>query len=195
MTIKSDIPQIAALRERVEKRFGKALSTHSDFIELTSLIELELRQHISESTLERVWSYSTRGYDSVSLRTLNVLSNYAIGKDWMSFCNLLIKENKIESEVFNLESISTEDLNIGDKIRIGWMPNRICIVRYLGDNRFVAEHCENSKMQEGDTFSCLQFSLGKEVILNDFRQSKSQLSQTYIIGQIHGITTLNLIPN
>ena len=188
MTIKSDIPQICALRERIENKLGKTLNTHSDFIELTSLIELELRQHISESTLERVWNYSTRGYDTVSLRTLNVLSNYAIGSNWNAFCDLLMKENKIESEVFNLEVISTQDLNIGDKVRIGWLPNRICVVRYLGENNFVAEHCENSTMKEGDTFVCHQFILGKELVMSDFRQE----SKIYIVGKEHGITTLNL---
>ena len=39
MTIKSDIPQICALRERIENKLGKTLNTHSDFVELTSLIE------------------------------------------------------------------------------------------------------------------------------------------------------------
>ena len=130
MTIKSDIPQICALRERIEKKIGKTLNTHSDFIELTSLIELELRQHISESTLERVWNYSTRGYDNVSLRTLNVLSNFAIGKNWNSFCDLLKKENKIESEVFNLEVISTEDLKVGDKITIGAQTRYVGGIKY-----------------------------------------------------------------
>ena len=192
MTIKSDIPQICALRERVENKLGKTLNTHSDFVELTSLIELELRQHISESTLERVWNYSTRGYDNVSLRTLNVLSNYAIGQNWNVFCDLLMKENKIESEVFNLEVISTQDLNIGDKVRIGWLPNRICIVRYLGDNNFIAEHCENSTMKEGDTFVCHQFILGKELVMSDFRQSPNDPGKVYIVGKEHGITTLNL---
>ena len=192
MTIKSDIPQICALRERIENKLGKTLNTHSDFVELTSLIELELRQHISESTLERVWNYSTRGYDTVSLRTLNVLSNYAIGSNWNAFCDLLMKENKIESEVFNLEVISTQDLNIGDKVRIGWLPNRICVVRYLGENNFVAEHCENSTMKEGDTFVCHQFILGKELVMSDFRQSPNNPEKVYIVGKEHGITTLNL---
>ena len=192
MTIKSDIPQICALRERIENKLGKPLTTHSDFIELTSLIELELRQHISESTLERVWNYSTRGYDTVSLRTLNVLSNYAIGQNWSSFCDLLKKENKIESEVFNLEVISTQDLNIGDKVRIGWMPNRICIVSYLGDNRFIAEQCENSTMKEDDTFVCHQFILGKELVMSDFRQNPNDSGKVYIVGKEHGITTLNI---
>ena len=188
MTIKSDIPQICALRERIEKKIGKTLNTHSDFIELTSLIELELRQHISESTLERVWNYSTRGYDNVSLRTLNVLSNFAIGDNWNSFCDLLKKENKIESEVFNLEVISTEDLKVGDKIRIGWMPNRLCIISYLGENRFIAEECENSTKKKGDTFICHQFILGKELVMSDFRQE----SKIYVVGKEHGITTFNL---
>ena len=192
MTIKSDIPQICALRERVEMKFGKSLNTHSDFVELTSLIELELRQHISETTLERVWNYSTRGYDNVSLRTLNVLSNYAIGQNWNVFCNLLMVENKIESEVFNLEIIESNDLEIADKVRIGWMPNRICIVRYLGDNRFIAEHCENSTMKEGDTFTCHQFILGKELVMSDFRQNSNDNGKIYVVGKEHGITTLNL---
>ena len=194
MTIKSDIPQICALRERIENKLGKTLNTHSDFIELTSLIELELRQHISESTLERVWNYSTRGYATVSLRTLNVLSNYAIGSNWNAFCDLLMKENKIESEVFNLEVISTQDLNIGDKVRIGWLPNRICVVRYLGENNFIADQCENSTMKEGDTFVCHQFILGKELVMSDFRQSPNDSGKVYIVGKEHGITTLNLEP-
>lgn len=69
MSIKSNIPQIALLRQCVEERFGKPLTVHADFVELVSQIEILLRQHISESTLERVWGYSTRGYDTVSLRT------------------------------------------------------------------------------------------------------------------------------
>ena len=192
MTIKSDIPQICALRESVEKKIGKPLNTHSDFVELTSLIELELRQHISESTLERVWNYSTRGYATVSLRTLNVLSNFATENNWNSFCDLLNKENNIESQVFNLEVIATEDLCVGDRIRIGWLPNRLCIIRYLGDNRFIAEHCENSTMKEGDTFTCHQFILGKELVMSDFRQNSNDNGKIYVVGKEHGITTLNL---
>ena len=103
-----------------------------------------------------------------------------------------MKENKIESEVFNLEVISTQDLNIGDKVRIGWLPNRICIVRYLGENNFVAEHCENSTMKEGDTFVCHQFILGKELVMSDFRQNPNDSGKVYIVGKEHGITTLNI---
>ena len=153
MAVKSNIPQISALRKRVEERFGKPLTVHADFLALVAVIEMEQRQHISESTLERVWGYSTRGYDTISLHTLDVLAQYATGRYWDDFCRLLHAESECESELFDVEHISSSDLSVGDRLQIGWLPDRLCEVRYLGDNRFVAERCENSKMQRGDTHS------------------------------------------
>ena len=194
MRVRRDIPQIVALREQVESRFGKKLSVHADFLALVAVIEMEQRQHISESTLERVWGYSTRGYDTISLHTLDVLSQYVAGCYWGDFCHLLHTSSGCESELFDVEHILSSDLSIGDCICIGWLPDRLCEVRYLGSNRFVAERCENSKMQSGDTFSCLQFSLGKELMLNEFATASSshKTTQTYLIGAQHGISTLRI---
>ena len=191
MAIKSNIPQIAALRHRVEERFGKPLAVHADFLALVAVIEMEQRQHISESTLERVWGYSTRGYDTVSLRTLDVLSMYGAGCLWGKFCQQFDAE--CESLLFNIERVVAINLTIGDRVRIGWLPDRVCEVRYLGENRFITERCKNSKMHEGDTFSCLQFSLGEEATLCDFCQAGSSHTQTYIIGKKHGLTILSVI--
>ncbi len=195
MSIQRDIPQIIVLRERVESRFGKKLSVHADFLALVAVIEMEQRQHISESTLERVWGYSTRGYNTVSLRTLDVLSRYAEGCDWQEFCEKLASEGGCESELFNVEHIHTRHLAVGDRLQIGWLPDRLCTVRYLGENRFVAEECHNSKMQKGDTFSCLQFALGKEVVLTDLHQAGTPENRLkmYSVGSKNGLTTLRLL--
>ena len=190
MGINSNIPQIAELRVRVESRFGKRLTVHSDFVSLVADIEMEQRQHISESTLERVWGYSTRGYNTVSLRTLDVLTCYACGCDWRSFCEQLAQEGVCESELFNDEIIHTSDLEIGDRLRIGWFPDRVCEVSYLGKNSFVAEMCVNSKLQVGDTFLCLQFVLGKPLIMCDLRRGDSASAQVYVVGQKNGLTIL-----
>ena len=194
MSIDRNIPQVIALRERVETYFGKALIVHSDFIDLVAEIEKSQHQHISETTLERVWGYSTRGYNTISLHTLDVLTRYVGYDNWIQFCNTLQNDNEQESELFNNDSIITADLPIGALIRIGWQPNRVCIIRYLGDNRFVAEKCENSTMREGDTFLCLQFNIGKELVLSNFCSKVMPSSaQTYIVGQRHGLTILQLL--
>lgn len=193
MSIKSNIPQIAALRSRVEERFGKALAVHADFVALVTEIETTERVHVSESTLERLWGYSTRGYETVSLHTLDLLSGYACGFRWLEFCRQLHEKEGCESDMFNAECVHAADLSAGDRLQFGWLPDRLCIVRYLGDNRFVAEECCNSKMQPGDTFSCMQFTLGKELVMSDFRQCGSQPgspSQNYAVGSKHGLTTL-----
>lgn len=194
MGIRRDIPEIIALRERVEAKFGKPLAVHADFLALVAEIEVSQRQHISESTLERVWGYSTRGYNTISLRTLDVLSIYCADCYWVQFCDKLQREAENESEFFSVESILATGLNVGDRLQIGWLPDRMCVVRYLGDGRFVAEECNNSKMQMGDTFTCQQFTLGKSVSLSNFcRKDDPDTSYTCTVGTRNGLTTLQLL--
>lgn len=190
MGIKRNIPQIYALRQSVELRFGKKLAVHADFQNLVAEIEMEQRLHISETTIERVWGYSTRGYETVSLHTLDVLSQYASGCYWDEFCKFLRNEANCESAFFNVEHIATNELSVGERLRIGWLPDRICEIRYLGENRFVAEHCENSKLQTGDTFTCLQFAFGLPLTMNDLRRNNALIGTTYMVGQNNGLTSL-----
>ena len=193
MSISSEIPQIVSLRKCVEQRFGKHLAVHADFVALVAEIEMVLRQHISESTLERVWRYSTRGYATVSLRTLDVLSHYAEGCSWQQFCARLAEDTRCDSEMFDSEVIIASNLKIGDRLRIGWLPDRVCTLRYIGNNRFEAENCENSKLRNGCTLLCPQFALGKPAIMNDLYHNGEHLAKTYIAGQQHGLTILTLI--
>lgn len=192
MSIQRENPQITILRERVEARFGKRLTVHSDFLALVAEIECGQRQHISESTLERVWGYSTRGYDTISLRTLDVLCHYAEECSWYEFCQRRRDDAPCESEFFDVEHITTSELAVGTRIKIGWLPDRICVVRYLGDNGFIAEECHNSKMQPGDRFSVLQFTLGRELAMSDFCRAESEVRQSYAVGQRNGLTHLSI---
>lgn len=192
MSIEKNIPQIAVLRSRVEEHFGRTLTVHSDFLELMTEIEKSMREHISESTLERVWGYSTRGYNTISLRTLNVLATYATGKEWKQFCEQLAKESNSESDIFCCKAIYSDELAIGDRLRIAWMPDRVCIIRYEGNNRFVAELCENSKMRQDDTFCCAAFYLGHELYVYDLHRSDGECNDgcCYVMGKQNGLTAL-----
>lgn len=190
MSIKRNTPQIFALRQHTESRLEKKLVVHADFQTLVAEIEREQRLHISETTLERVWGYSTRGYETVSLHTLDVLAKYAANCDWETFCKRLHEEDHCESELFNTEHIASDELVEGDCLRIGWLPNRICDIRYLGSNRFLAEHCENSKLQSGDIFSCWQFALNQPLNMTDLYRNNQLIGSNYVVGQKNGLTTL-----
>ena len=192
MGIESTSPKIAALRLGVEKEFHKIPKVHNDFVELGEAIESKIKKHISETTLERVWNYSNRGYNTITLHTLNLLCQYIGKKDWQDFCDSLAEEGIIDSDMFECVAIKSKDLKIGDKLQIGWMPDRLCIVEYVGDNRFVASECNNSTMQPGDSFQCLEFILNQPVNMDNFIKSgkESNRNLRYVAGKVNGITTL-----
>lgn len=193
MNIKADIPQITLLKQQIEKSIDFPLTTHGDFVRLSAGIEYTLREHMSESTLERLWGYSTRRYDTVSERTLNVLCRFIGLRGWEHFCENISNCSGRESNLFSGKTINSRELKVGTRIRIGWPPDRICVIRYLGDNRFIAEQTTNSTMQEGDTFSCLQFQKGRELHLDDFRKADPGERFRYVVGLNSGLTTLEVL--
>lgn len=54
MAIQIDLPQIAALRIAVEKRFGRPIESRYDYTLLGEDIEQVTREHMAENTLRRL---------------------------------------------------------------------------------------------------------------------------------------------
>ena len=198
MSILANIPQIAALRGEIEAAQGGALHTHLDFVALTEKIEERLREHISPTTLERVWGYSTRHYDTVSRRTLDVLARYVGADGWDDYVDRLRSTAGRESEEFTDGVVNVSSLAVGARLLIGWQPDRLCEIRYLGNYRFVVERVENSSaLRVGDSFSCMQLQRGKELYMDCFQRAgaPSEENARYAVGQSHGLTTLRMIEN
>lgn len=194
MSIQANIPEIAALRREVESRFTRPLHTHADFVLLTEAIEEALHEHLSPTTLERVWGYSTRHYDTVSRRTLDVLARYAERESWDSYCNYLKHTADTESDFFTEGILDVSSLTVGTCLRLGWQPDRVCEVRYLGDYRFIVESVTNGSLRVGDTFSCLQFQRGKPLYMDCFEREGEPTgqSQRYAVGRENGLTMVEI---
>lgn len=76
---------IEALREAIERTVGKKIQTPKDFDFLSQLIEERCGEHMSVSTLKRVWGYVTS--NSLPRRsTLNILAQLIGKQDWDDFC-------------------------------------------------------------------------------------------------------------
>lgn len=195
MSIQANIPQIAALRHEVESREGRTLSTHLHFVSLTEKIETHLHEHISPTTLERVWGYSTRHYDTVSQRTLDVLARYVGRESWESYCTYLKQTANTESDFFTDGILSVSSLSVGTRLRLGWQPDRLCEVRYMGDYRFIVESVTNGSLRVGDTFSCLQFQPGKVLYMDCFEREGEHSEQRgrYAVGRENGLTLLTIV--
>lgn len=189
MAVKTDTIEIIALKKAVEERFGRSLETRTDFSHLVADIELNTRNHLAENTLRRLWGRIS-GYDTVFTRTLDVLSCYVGCDHFKDFCQSYKDPKECESEIVsNGVTIKTEELIPGDRIRIGWLPNRVCIVEYIGGRAFKAIKCKNATLQEGDTFECSIMIKNYPLFVDNLVHGGEHCAR-YSIGINNGLTIL-----
>ena len=194
MSIERNLPEISALRREVESRSGIRPLVHNDFENLRDAIAATSRDRISETTLERIWGYSTRKYDNISLKIVDILCQYIGHEGWEAFCLHLRESGGIESDMFDEETIESSQLKAGDRLRIGWPLNRVCIVRYEGNNLYEAERAENAKIEKGDRFECLRFQLNRPLYMENLTTADGRLKgRRYGVGLKHGLTMLQKI--
>lgn len=186
-----EIPELKFLLSEVEKSYGRSVSTTTDFEALSVVIEREINDRLSASTLKRLWGYVSNN-SSPSLTTLNILSRFIGKNDFRTFCEDLKKMELFESSFFTSTFISASDLQPGDAIRIGWNPDRIVGLEYLGDFRFRVTRNMNSSLREGDEFEVSSFFLGYPLYIpRIFRNG--EYTPSYIAGSVNGLTTLGLL--
>ena len=69
------IPELSFLLTEVEKKYGRKLSTATDFESLSVVIEMNTRAYISASTLKRLWGYVTMN-PTPRISTLDILCKF-----------------------------------------------------------------------------------------------------------------------
>jgi hypothetical protein len=187
-----DRPEIYELRLRIEASIKRKIETPADFDFLRGIIWERTHEQISTSTLKRLWGY-VDGVDNARNSTLNVLSKALGYENWDAFILKLKSENMDNSDLVISESVSSGDLKIGDMLMIAWQPNRVCRLKYLGDNQFEVMESQNSKLKVGDTFRCGLFILGEPVYINDLRQNNGTGEpKLFVIGNKSGLTKLRV---
>lgn len=189
MATKTDSIEIIALKNAVEKRFRHSLETRTDFSLLAADIERTTHDHLAENTLRRLWGRIS-GYDTVFTRTLDVLSRYVGCEHFKDFCRSLKERGGRESDIISDGlTIKTEELVPGERIRLGWLPDRNCIVEYVGGRMFKAIECQNSTLQEGDTFECAIMIKNYPLFVDNLVHGGEHCAR-YSIGINNGLTIL-----
>ena len=134
-------PEIAELLLLVEKKYGRALRTTTDFEEFSFYLQKHSLGRISTSTLKRLWGY-VNDMHMPRMQTLDLLSRF-IGFDFFSsFCSYLKSSSAYNSSFFSACQVMASELAPGAEVEIGWSPNRYLRLLYRGKALFeVCEAC------------------------------------------------------
>ena len=84
------------------------------------------------------------------------------------------------------KEISCDDLYEGQMLKLSWLPDRTCIIRYLGNGYFKVLSSENTRLSKDDTFECHHFINHEPAYLHGWKHGDMP-SVTYAIGKKNGI--------
>ena len=144
-------PEIEELKQLVMQKYGRGLNTTTDFEEFSLRLSRDIGESISASTLKRLWGYVGDSHKP-RVVTLDMLARYLGHENYYSFVSWLKTSTKYNSSFFNANQLVSSDIRPGSTVEIGWSPNRLVYLEYLGESKFKVVCSENSKLQRGDVF-------------------------------------------
>ena len=163
-------PEISELKKRIEDNLKRKMRTPNDFIFLVGAVWECTHQTISPTTLKRLWGYID-GADETRDSTLEILSRFLGFDNWDDFV-MEIGQSSGSDPVLSFH-IKADDLSIGDRVFVSWKPDRRCTFRYLGNQQFIVEQAENSKLKVGNTFYANLFILDEPLYLSELVQGNN----------------------
>ena len=172
------------LREMIERMLGRKMVVPRDFAWLSEKVLERTQQRVSASTLRRFWGYVSEGV-SASKFTKNVLANFLGYADFEEFVLQQGSEEQ-QSQMVMGKEISCDNLYEGQQLKLSWLPDRTCIIRYLGNGRFRVLASENTRLSKDDTFECYHFINHEPAYLHAWKHGDGEPA-TYAIGKKNGI--------
>ena len=188
--IDKNMPELAYLLTEVEKKYGRRIATTTDFESLSVVIEHQIGELISSSTLKRLWGYVSLN-PTPRVATLDVLSRFVGHRDFKAFCNHLKESQVYASNFFTSRCQTVAELKPDTTVHIGWAPNRLVKMRYLGNYQFEVMSSENSQLMAGDRFELSEIIVGYPLYISRILRNGAY-TPSYVAGQIDGINLLKV---
>ena len=188
--IDRNMPELAYLLTEVEKKYGRRIATTTDFESLSVVIEHQIGELISSSTLKRLWGYVSLN-PTPRVATLDVLSRFIGHRDFKAFCNYLKDSQVYASNFFTSRCQTVAELQSETIVQVGWAPNRLVKMLYLGNYQFEVISSENSQLMVGDRFELSEIIVGYPLFISRILRNGAY-TPSYVAGQIDGINLLKV---
>ena len=184
------MPELAYLLEEVEKKYGRRIATTTDFESLSVVIEHQIGELLSSSTLKRLWGYVSLN-PTPRVATLDILSRFVGHKNFKAFCESLRDSKAFVSTFFTARYQTVAELTPGVTVTIGWVPNRLVRLTYQGDFQFEVVSSDNSQLLPGDRFELSEIIVGYPLYISRILRD-GEYTPSYVAGQQGGINLLKV---
>ncbi|MBR7023183.1 MAG: hypothetical protein IKI09_06915 [Bacteroidales bacterium] len=178
--------EVEKLRNDIETALGRSMQTPRDFDHLSKRIYARLHLMVSATTLKRIWGYLNDGGKPRN-STLTILAKFLGYRDWEEFHqNAILPEEQQSDPVYSRRLSVVEELQPGDRLRLTWLPGRVCDIEYLGGLDFRVVASEKTRLRPGDTFQCSLVVEGEPLYLDHLVQ-EGRTPIAYVCGKKNGV--------
>ena len=183
-------PEIEELKKLVEQKYGKSLNTTTDFEVFSFFLKKKADKNVSASTLKRLYGYVADDHKP-RISTLDLLAQYVGLADYKAIVFWLKSSTKYNSSFFMADQLTSGELTVGMELMIGWSPNRMLTLRYIGDSIYEVLAAENSKLLRGDRFCTGCFIKGQPLLL-PYIEREGEHTMPFVAGRNGGLTLLKI---
>lgn len=177
---------IAKLREAVERTLGRCMRTPKDFEQLSGAIHSRLGVMLSRNTLRRLWG-DMKDVAQPRRSTLDFVARFLGYTDIDAFIAQEGKElTDTSNPVMSRRIHVGTELRRGDRLRLTWLPDRVCDVEYNGSLHFSVTASQNTKLKAGDTFLCGLVIEGEPLYLDELQRG-NEPGVSYVCGKKGGV--------
>lgn len=176
--------------KRVESRLGKPLKYSADCEILAQAIEDATGERLGVTTIKRLFGFAG---EKVTPRgtTMDIIAQY-LGYADMKDMERQLGDAADISMFTAIDEIGSSSLAEGTQIQITYSPDRLLVLTYIGDCRFIVNESQNGKLRKGDKIRVTHFAKGFELLVSDVVRDGVNLGQ-YHAAKDGGLTSLEII--
>lgn len=173
------------LRQQIERVCNATMRTPKDFDQLGESIFEQTHEMVNASTLKRLYGYVGE-VRCPRESTLDILCRYVGYTSWQAFVARQEGNTTAESSPILSNYLYSDEMYIGERLRILWQPDRELTVEYNGYEHFTVIEATNSKLQAGNTFRCPLFIQQEPLYLTEVTGLTGS-PVSYVCGSTNGI--------
>lgn len=178
------------LIKKIEKKFGRQLRYSQECEPLVEAIYEETGERLGVSTLKRLFGFVGQVVVPRT-STMDIIAQYIGYPNY----ELLLKDMENDSDIsaFSpVDEIDVAEIQTGTQIQLTYDPNRLIVMTYLGNSRFIVNESQNCKLQKGDIVRITHLAVGFDLLASEVVRDGNNIGPYHAAKQ-GGLTSLEII--
>lgn len=178
------------IRQMIMEKFNSPIIYPQQCEALAMSIKETTGETLGTTTLKRMLGF-VDGPARSRLASLDIIARYLGYPDY----NLLSKDLGEDTDISDfsfVDGIDSTDLETGERIRISYHPNRMLLLRCIGENKYEVIESQGSKLLTGDKLIISGFYVGFELLVSDVERGGIHLG-SYQAAKQGGLTDVEII--